>query len=243
MKIDLWKYLVCTQFGHEDEVKKAIESGRVEVNGEVIKNPYFKIDYKKDKVKVDGVEEKPPKKLVYYAFNKPQKLKMDLSHNKKTKETILGDILREFPHKVLPIDTLDYYSEGLMILTNDPELLSSKANNLEKTYILKVVGRVNNEELAKMRKGGKVPSGFFKPKIIRRLSLSKSGKHTFLELKTNSNKGKLIREFFLRYNHPILKMKRTKIEKVSLGDLPKLAYRELTKKEIESLKKSEGGNS
>ncbi len=238
MRVDLWKYLVCTQLGYEDEVKKVIEMGRVEVNGEIVKNPYFKIDYKKDKITVDGIEAKLPKKLVYYAFNKPQKLKMDLTHTKKTKEIILGDILRELPYKVLPVDTLDYYTEGLMILTNDPELLTSKSNNLEKTYILKVIGRVNNEDLAKMRKGGKVPSGFFKPKIIRRLSLSKSGNHTFLELKTNSNKGKLIREFFLRYNHPILKMKRSKIEKVSLGDLPRLNYRELTKKEIESLKRA-----
>ncbi len=236
MKVDLWKYLVCAQMGFEDEVKEMINMSRVEVNGEVVKNPNFKIDYKKDEVKVDGIKVKLPKKFVYYAFNKPQKLKMDLSHKKKTKEIILGDILRNMPHKVLPIDTLDYYTEGLMIFTNDPELLTSKANKLEKTYVLKVIGRVNNEDLAKMRKGGKVPSGFFKPKMIKRLALSKSGNHTFLELKTDSNKGKLIREFFLRYGHPILKMKRTKIEKVNLKDLPRLAYRELTKPEIDSLK-------
>jgi len=66
------KFLAYAGLGARRKVEEIIKQGRVTVNGEVVENPAYDVDPKKDVVKVDGERVRLPKKFVYIMFNKPQ---------------------------------------------------------------------------------------------------------------------------------------------------------------------------
>src|SRR3990172_4237012 len=121
---------------HAEEL---IVSGRVTVDGKVIRELGSKADDAASQIRVDGKLIRPPKHLLYIAMNKPRECVTTRS-DPEHRQTVM-DLLRGVPERVYPVGRLDYHSEGLLLLTNDGEFanrITSATVGVPKTYWVKV---------------------------------------------------------------------------------------------------------
>ncbi len=239
------KFLAYVGFGARRKVEELIEQGRVTVNGNTVDSPAVEINPEKDTVKVDGEKVRPPKKFVYLMFNKPQGVLTTMEKVSGDKRVTVRDYFKKYPVRVFPVGRLDYNTEGLLFMTNDGELadkLMHPRYHVPKTYIAKVKGNVTPAEIEKMKKGAKLEDGFVKPLSIKYIKPSKTGKNSYLEIVIDVGKNRVVRRFFDRFRHSVLKLKRVKIGPIKLGNLSRGYFRELTKEEIEVLKEVTGVN-
>ena len=145
------KYLASSGIASRRESDKLVQDGRVTVNGKVVSLGIEVSD--SDKVCVDG---KPVsiKKNEYYILNKPKGYICSVSDDRGRK-TVL-DLMPKNIGRIYPVGRLDYDSEGLLILTTDGELaqhLTHPSNNVPKTYLVKVEGRLTESDLNPIRSG------------------------------------------------------------------------------------------
>ncbi len=242
------KFLAYAGFGARRKVEELIKQGRVTVNGEVVDNPAVEVDPKKDDVRVDGERVRLPKKFVYLAFNKPQGVLTAMERAPGDKRPIVADYFKKYPVRLFPVGRLDYNTEGLLIMTNDGELaerLTHPRYHVPKTYIAKVKGRVTPAEIERMKKGAKLVDDkgkpyFAKPVDIKLLKPSRTGRNTYVQITVDIGKNRVVRRFFDRFDHGVLKLKRVAIGPLKLGDLPRGMYRELTPEEVKKLKQVAG---
>jgi 23S rRNA pseudouridine2605 synthase len=242
------KFLAYAGFGARRKVEELIKQGRVEVNGEVVNSPAVEVDPKKDVVKVDGERVRLPKKFVYIAFNKPQGVLTAMERAPGDRRPIVADYFRKYPVRLFPVGRLDYNTEGLLIMTNDGELADRLAHpryHVPKTYIAKVKGRVTPSEIERMKKGAllvddKGKKYFLKPLDVKLLHPSKTGRNTYVQITIDQGKNRVVRRFFDRFDHGVLKLKRVAVGPIKLGELPKGHYRELTPEEVKKVKKAAG---
>ncbi len=221
MKVRLNKFIASTGFCSRRKADEFIEQGRVKVNGKVVKEFGYKVDPQRDKVEVDGKVLKSNQKKIYIKLYKPRGYLTQLGKDKFGRKT-LSDLFKEvgIKEKVFPVGRLDLESEGLLILTNDGDtanLIMHPKNKVKKTYVVEVKGRVNLETFNKMRKGIHLEDGFLKPDDIK--ILKKKRNSTILEITIHSGQKRIIRRFMKAFGHPVIRLIRTKIGKVSLGDL------------------------
>ena len=242
------KFLAYTGSGARRKVEELIKQGRVTVNGEVVDNPAVEVDPEKDDVRVDGERIRLPKKFIYLAFNKPQGVLTAMERAPGDKRPIVADYFKKYPVRLFPVGRLDYNTEGLLIMTNDGELagrLTHPRYHVPKTYIAKVKGRVTPAEIERMKRGAKLVDDkdkpyFAKPVDIKFLKIGRTGRNTYVQITVDIGKNRVVRRFFDRFDHGVLKLKRIAIGPLKLGDLPRGMYRELTPEEIKKLKQVAG---
>ncbi|WP_297445728.1 pseudouridine synthase [Desulfurobacterium sp.] len=237
------RFLSYAGFGARRKVEELVKQQRVTVNGEVVDSPAVDIDPKKDVVRVDGERVRLPKKFVYLLFNKPQGVLTTMEKVEGDRRTTVRDFFRKYPVRIFPVGRLDYNTEGLLLMTNDGELadrLMHPRYHVPKTYIAKVKGKVTLAEVERMKKGAKLEDGFIKPLSVKYLKPSRTGKNTYLEITIDVGRNRIVRRFFQRFKHPVLKLKRVSIGPLKLGNLPRGYYRELSREEVEKLKEAVG---
>ncbi|WP_457567391.1 pseudouridine synthase [Desulfurobacterium sp.] len=237
------KFLSRAGFGARRKVEEIIKQQRVSVNGEIVDSPAVEVNPDKDVIRVDGERVRLPKKFVYLAFNKPQGVLTTMEKVEGDRRATVRDFFRNYPVRVFPVGRLDYNTEGLLLMTNDGELadrLMHPRYHVPKTYIAKVKGKVSPAEIDRMRKGARLEDGFIKPLSLRFLKMSKTEKNTYLEITIDVGRNRIVRRFFQRFKHPVLKLKRVAIGPLKLGNLPRGYYRELSREEIDRLKEAVG---
>jgi len=216
-----------------------IKAGRVKVNGQVVRDLGVRIDPEVDEVEVDSKPVRvPPRK--YIILNKPAGYLTQLGPSRSGKRT-LDDLIRDVPVRVYPAGRLDYNTEGLLFLTNDGELANRVLHpryKLPKVYIALVKGRVSRRGLRKMLRGTELEDGFAKPDGVKILEYR--GGDTLLEVTFHEGRKHIVKRFMARMGHPVKELKRIAIGPLSLGDLPSGKWRELTKEEVERLRRSVG---
>ena len=149
----LQKFIASCGVASRRKAEELITEGKVQVNGRRITELGVKIDPQKDKVKVNGqllAQEKP----VYYLLNKPKGVITSVS-DPQGRETVL-DYIKNESKRIYPIGRLDLYTEGLLLLTNDGELaqnLTHPSKGVEKTYEVRIKGRVRDEVEITMHEG------------------------------------------------------------------------------------------
>ena len=158
---------------------------------------------------------------MYIKLYKPRGYLTELGKDKFGRKT-LTDLFKEtgIKEKVFPVGRLDYESEGLLILTNDGEaanLIMHPKNKVAKTYIVEVKGRVNLDKFNRMRKGILLEDGFLKPDDIKIVKKRRSS--TIIEITIHSGQKRVIRRFMKSFGHPVLRLIRVKVGKVSLENL------------------------
>lgn len=146
------KYLCDKNIGTRSQVKIVIQKGLVEVNGEVIKKPEYKIS-DQDCVCCQG-RVLTNEEFAYYMFHKPAGI--ITATEDKWQETVL-DYFKEEPCKNLyPVGRLDKDTEGLLLITNDGELghrLLSPRHHIPKTYFVKMAHSITKEAKDKLEQG------------------------------------------------------------------------------------------
>jgi len=221
------KYLSQAGFCSRREADKLMEQGRVTINGEYIEmgtkvNPG-------DKVYVDGkLVEKETEEKVYLAVYKPKGVVC--TTNSKVEKNNIVDFV-DYPTRVFPIGRLDKMSEGLILMTNDGEIVNHilRARHFhDKEYLVTVDKTITDEFIEKMRKG--VP---ILDTISRRCEVEKLGDRSF-KIVLTQGLNRQIRRMCEALDYRVRTLKRTRIKNITL-DIEKGTYRNLTEEEIKDL--------
>lgn len=226
------KYLASSGIASRRESDKLVQDGRVTVNGKVVSLGIEVND--SDKVCVDG---KPVsiKKNEYYILNKPKGYICSVSDDRGRK-TVL-DLMPKNIGRIYPVGRLDYDSEGLLILTTDGELaqhLTHPSNNVPKTYLVKVEGRLTESDLNPIRSGIEIDGYVTKKSKANIVETNKD--FTKAHITIYEGKNREIRKMFSAIGKEVSLLKRIKIGELSLKGLDRGEYRKLTNHEVEYLK-------
>ena len=231
------KFLASCGVASRRESEKVILDGRVKINGKVVTELSTQVNPERDKVTVDGNPVKPVMEYSYIMMYKPKGCVTTHKDEKgrKTVYSYLEDL--NIPHLV-PVGRLDYDTEGLLLLTNDGELvhaLTHPSHEVPKTYVVKVEGEVLEHKLAQLRKGV-VIDGVKTAKAKVKLVEFKDNISRF-EMTIHEGRNRQIRKMFEAVGEEVIFLKRVSIGNVRLGGLARGTYRYLNDNEIEYLKK------
>lgn len=207
-----------------------ITQGKVRVNGQTITELGTKIDPVKDRVEVDGQRLRLQEIPIYIALNKP---KGYITSCEQQGEPIVIDLI-DIPQRIYPVGRLDKDSTGLLLLTNDGELhhrLLHPSFDHEKEYIVTAALPMPAESLAVMRKGMFIQGKKTRPARVKRLS-----RHQFM-IQLKEGRNRQIRRMVKKLKNHVSRLKRIRVAGVHLGDLHEGAWRHLTEKEVNSLKR------
>lgn len=224
------KYLSEVGFCSRRKADELIEQGLITVNGE--KPTLGTKVSSNDDIKVNGksVEQNNQKKI-YLAFNKPIGI-VCTTDTKREKNNIIDFI--NYPKRIFPIGRLDKPSEGLILLTNDGDIVNKilRAGNYhEKEYIVNVDKPITDEFVQNMSNGVPVLDT-----ITRKCFVEKINSQTFRIILTQGL-NRQIRRMCEYFNYKVVKLKRVRIMNIKLDNIPIGKWRELTNKEIKELEK------
>jgi len=213
---------------------KLIEEGRVKINGKKAKigdqvNPG-------DKVLVDGAlieEVASPQSFVYIALNKP------VGITSTTEKNVKGNIVdfMNYPTRIFHIGRLDKDSEGLILMTDDGDIVNEilrSENKHEKEYIVSVDRPINDEFVQKMSAGVKILGTKTLPCKVTQLSSNE------FNIILMQGLNRQIRRMCETLGYNVTSLKRLRIMNIELGKLPVGEWRYLTGKEQDELFKDLG---
>lgn len=227
------KYIASSGFCSRRKADELIEAGRVRVNGEVVRLLGYEIRTK-DKVSIDN---KPLRtmKLEYYRFYKPTGY-VTTSSDEKGRKTIY-DILPDEMSHLNPVGRLDKDSSGLLILTNDGNLvyeLTHPSVKVAKVYRVTVDAFLKVEDLEKLAGGIELEKGkiaYCDCEIIERKK-----DETLLEITLYQGMNRQIRRMIEYLGHNVVHLKRIRHATIDLTGLKKGQYKPLKPKQIKELK-------
>lgn len=226
------KYLAQCGVASRRECDRLIAEGKVTVNGRTAGLGDDVNDG--DNIKVEG-RPVSVKKNEYYLLHKPKGYLCTVSDDKGRKTVM--DILGDGVDRVYPVGRLDYDSEGLLILTTDGELaqhLTHPSNEVPKTYLVKVEGRLTEADLNPIRSGIEIDG--YVTKKCRAHIVETNKDYTKVELVLREGKNREIRKMFAAIGREVTLLKRTKVGELTLRGLDRGAFRKLTPAEVEYLK-------
>lgn len=208
------------------EADQWIESGRVTVNGtRAVLGTQVDED---DDVRVDGQPLRARPKRIYLALNKPVGIECT------TDREVPGNIVDFVGHRerIFPIGRLDKDSEGLILLTNDGDIVNTvlrAENEHEKEYVVAVDRPLTPEFLAGMARGVPILDTVTNP-----CRLTQVGRNTFRIILTQGL-NRQIRRMCEHFGYTVRRLQRVRIMHVHLGSLPVGQWRELTAAELRGL--------
>ncbi len=225
------KYLAASGIASRRECDKLIQDKRVTINGRTALLGAEVVDG--DEVCVDG-KTIALKKNEYYVLNKPKGYICSVS-DEKGRKTVL-DLMPENAGRIYPVGRLDYDSEGLIILTTDGELaqhLTHPSNNVPKTYLVKVEGKLTETDLNPIRSGIEI-DGYVTKKCKAHI-VETNKDYTKAHVTLYEGKNREVRKMFAAIGKEVMLLKRIKIGELSLRGLDRGKYRKLSKQEVDYL--------
>ena len=228
-KIRLNKYLSEIGYCSRRAGDKLIESGRVLINNKpatlgqkIIITDEIKID--------DEVVEVKSKRKIYLALNKPIGI-VCTTDTRVEKDNIIDFI--NYPVRIFPIGRLDKPSSGLILLTNDGDIVNKilrTEHNHEKEYLVRVDKPLSQTIIDRMSKGVPILDTITKECEIKKISTNE------FKIILTQGLNRQIRRMCEYFNYKVVSLERTRIMNIKL-DLPLGEHRELTDDEINSLNK------
>ena len=220
-QIRIDKYLADMGIGTRSEVKKILKSGQVTLNGEKIKKPEQKINSETDEVLVN---QKPVvyQKFEYYMLNKAGGV-VSATKDKKEK-TVLDCIDSKKRKDLFPVGRLDKDSEGLLLLTNQGDLVNRimRAGNYhEKEYEVTVDREITETFIRKMSSGVPILGT-----VTRPCTVYKTGDKSFSIILTQGL-NRQIRRMCEYLGYHVCTLKRIRIMNLTLDGLKCGEYREI----------------
>lgn len=236
-KLKLIKYLIQCKVASRRQAIKLIKEGHIKVNGKIVTNPFIFINPEKDHVKFDEKLIKPkPIKPIYIVLYKKKNI-LTLSNN-PNKPSAIDVIKPSLLDKIFPVNPLDYYSEGIILLTNDgifANIVSNPIYKIPKIFLIKLKGSPSDKDLKKLTTGIKIGEHYFKFEKIK--VLKEPTKHTWIKALSYFDSVKKIKKMAMFIHHPVIKLKRIKIGPISAHTVPIGYYRFLNPMEMKFFKK------
>jgi 23S rRNA pseudouridine2605 synthase len=233
MEQRLQKIIADMGIASRRKAEELIAEGRVKVNGKVAVIG-MKADPTRDHIKVDGKLLGTPEKKVYFIFYKPRGVVTSLS-DPEGRPTVT-DFLRGIRERVFPVGRLDYDSEGMLILTNDGDFahaIMHPSKKIPKTYLVKVKGMLQEEEIDRLRRGIRLDRTMSAPAAVKRLR--KTEQNSWIEMTIHEGKKRQIRRMLERVGHPVMRLVRIRIDGLEMGDLKPGMLRRIRPEEMDRI--------
>ena len=231
----LQKYLAMSGVASRRNAEKLIADGHVQVNGVTVTEMGVQVDETKDRVTVDGKAIKIEEKKHYIAYYKPM-YEVTTASDPEGRPTVM-DMFRDYPVRLYPVGRLDYDSEGLLLLTNDGELMNRllhPSHEVPKTYLCRVSHLVTEEELRQLRRGVMLDGRLTSPAEVRLIRTDELASTVLVTIHEGRNRQ--VRRMFDAIGHQVVSLRRVGFGPIRLDDLPKGMWRRLTDEEVRRLK-------
>lgn len=216
--IRLAKFLADSGVASRRKAEELIRAGKVSIDHKIVTDLATKVEADSQNITVNHKKILPDKKICYL-LNKPVGYICSVSdpHNKKT----VLDLVPKFP-RVVPVGRLDKDSQGLLLLTNDGELvykLTHPKFKIQKTYLVKTDKIINKNIIDLLKKGIKLEEGMARAdKVIIRNKFE-------LEITIHQGWNRQIRRMLAALGLKVVKLTRIKEGDIVLGNLPVGKYK------------------
>ncbi|OGU60904.1 MAG: hypothetical protein A2X64_11205 [Ignavibacteria bacterium GWF2_33_9] len=212
-----------------------ITSGAVKVNGRVVTTLGTKVNVD-DRISVNGNPIPENDRKVYFVINKPKDIIVSVK-DERDRKTIL-DIMK-VNTRIFPVGRLDRNTTGVLLMTNDGELshrLLHPSYQIERTYSVLLDKELTHKDAAQIEKGVELEDGKTSPcKVIYD---PRSNKKVIMILKEGRNHE--VKRIFMHLGYNVRQLDRKVFADISAMHLQRGEYRQLTKKEVNYLKKLVG---
>jgi 23S rRNA pseudouridine2605 synthase len=216
--------------GSRTQAAQWIREGRVRVNGRLVNDPEFPVRQELDRVTVDNQMNAPARMVIM--LNKPRGL-VTTTRDEQGRDTVYRCLEGAALPWLAPVGRLDKASEGLLLFSNDPAWsarITDPAAGPDKTYHVQI-DRLPAEPLLNSLTSGITLAG--ERLAAKSVRLLRSGqKNAWLELTLDEGRNRQIRRLLAAFDIEVLRLVRTAIGPLVLGDLPKGEWRELSEAEL-----------
>ena len=227
------KYIAQSGYCSRRDADVLIEAGKVRVNDSVVREFGFSVGVK-DRVYINNQLIKP-QELTYIRYYKPAGY-ITTMDDEKGRKTIY-DILPDTVKNLKPVGRLDKDSTGLLIMTNDGDLLNELIHpsiRIPKVYRVCVQGKLNQNHLEQMAKGIEIEPG--KMAYAESMIVDFEGKNTALQVVLYQGLNRQIRKMMDYLGHPVVSLKRLSHGPIDILGLKKGQFKYLKPKQISDLK-------
>ena len=226
--------------GSRTQARSWIHAGRVSVNGRIVENPDLWIDFDRDHIMFDN---KPlrTRERVYLLLYKPTGY-LTTFKDPQGRPTVY-DLIGEIQTFIFPVGRLDLDTSGLLILTNDTqfaERLTNPDHKVPKTYLVKCASLLPDEALERLGHGLELKDGPTLPAKVARVC--DSGKYTHIEITITEGRNRQVRRMIEAVGSKVLKLVRTGIGPLRIGDLKIGSWRYLVSAEIAAIAPAHPGS-
>jgi len=211
--------------------EEAISEGKVKVNGIVVTKLGSKADPAKDRISLSGKPVKMFTKKIYIAYYKPRNTIVSKS-DPEDRPLIWDRLPKEMRELLNSAGRLDFDSEGLLILSNDGDLiykLTHPSCKVWKKYFVKVSGIPSDEAIKELQDGVLLDDGMTEPAKVKMLKSTE--KNAAIEISIREGRNRQIRRMCDKIGHSVMKLRRVEIGEIKVGNLKAGEWRYLTKKE------------
>lgn len=223
----LQKFMSSAGVASRRHAEDMIKAGLVKVNGVKVKELGTKVDPEKDVVTVRNKKIAPPKAFIYLAMNKPKR-SMTTRDDPRKRKTVYDFLPAELRNVVWPIGRLDFGTEGLLLFTNDGDLtqkLTHPSFEHEKEYEVKIDKELTSGRIEKIETGMMIDGKMTSPAKLRT-----QGTTVYLTIHEGMNRQ--VRKMFGELNYSVRNLKRIRIGKLKLGDLPSGGHKVFDPKQV-----------
>ena len=230
------KYIASTGLTSRRKADELIADGKVAVNGKVITELGFYVR-EKDKVTVDGKTVRP-QKLEYYRFYKPAGY-ITTSEDEKGRRTIYDILPPELKH-LKPVGRLDKDSTGLIIMTNDGELINLMTHpsiKVPKIYMVTINGKFTEDNAREMAEGVEIITDTNEKKIAyaQVQPVEIDNKKSLLQVVLYQGINRQIRKMFAKLGFEVKVLKRVQHATITMEGLKKGQIKVIKPKQIKEL--------
>jgi len=229
------------------EADKLIEEGEVTLNKKVLQDFGYEVE-EDDRIYVKGQQVKESSELTIIAYNKPKGV-LVTKKDDRGRATIYHKLPGKYRHFV-PVGRLDYASEGLLLLTDSPEVATAlMESGLDRTYNLKIDKPISPEMITAMQEGlvlddaragahekSKIYSMEFAPFAHFEVR-SEGNKFSKLRVTITEGKNRELRRFFAHFEAKVVDLKRVAFGGIELNNLPSNKTRYFTRREYDDVHK------
>ncbi|ALE73831.1 Ribosomal large subunit pseudouridine synthase B [Pseudonocardia sp. Ae168_Ps1] len=243
--VRLQKVLARAGVASRRAAEELIAQGRVQVDGETVREMGRRIDPETAVLHVDGARVTLRDDQVYLALNKPVGLHSTMSDD--LGRPCVGDLLADrvelmnSAQRLFHVGRLDADTEGLLLLTNDGELghrLMHPSYEVPKTYLAEVEGKIARDLGRRLRDGIELEDGIARVDAFKLVD-AVPGRST-VQLILHEGRKHIVRRMLSEVGHPVQRLVRTAVGEVRLGNQKPGKLRPLDRVEVGSLYKAVG---
>lgn len=232
----LQKFLARAGVASRRGSENLMSAGRVRVNGQVVTELGSRVDPSADTVSVDGCEVYLSGSAVTLMLNKPPGYLTTMS-DPFGRPTVADLVPRSRYPGLFPIGRLDLDTTGILLFSTDGELgntLLHPRHHVDKSYIVRVEGRMGVKQLRALRAGVELEDGMTLPAEVELMEVNDTS--SLLRITIHEGRKRQVRRMCEFVGHPVTTLHRSSFGPLSLGNLLQGEWRLLSDSEISALR-------